>query len=221
MLAIMLITVLTAGFFVVNFYVLDKAVEVKTTEPYRTTLSGERVCLPPKDTSLPNTLECAIGLKTDMGKYYALDYNLMSQAMPEVQNGQRFTAAGLVTPIENLSADLWQRYEVAGIFSVTDSMVVEPPPVIIIKEEPIPPTTVVSTSTSTATTSEPIVTKCYVGGCSSQLCTSEPDIVSDCMYREEYACYQEASCEVQASGECGWTENEELLLCLSSFETAQ
>lgn len=55
--------------------------------------------------------------------------------------------------------------------------------------------------------------RCYVSGCSSQLCTSEPDMMSTCEYREEYACYQTATCEVQITGECGWTETEELKSC--------
>ncbi len=61
--------------------------------------------------------------------------------------------------------------------------------------------------------SETPAKRCYVGGCSSQLCTSEPDMASTCEYREEYACYQTATCEVQATGECGWTETEELKSC--------
>ncbi len=214
---VMLMLVLILGFFVVNSYVLDNRDEVKYTEPYRTTISGEQVCLPVKDTSGPVTLECAIGLKTDLGKYYALDFNLMSQTVPEIQNGQRFTASGVVTPIENLSSDHWQKYEVEGIFSVTDSVVVEP--VRVINEEPetilVPP----PIATSTATTSETVTAQCYVGGCSSQLCTSDPDMASDCMFREEYACYQDATCEVQATGECGWTETSTLTSCLASFDS--
>lgn len=57
--------------------------------------------------------------------------------------------------------------------------------------------------------------KCYVGGCSSQLCTDRPDAVSTCEYREEYACYQTARCERQASGQCGWTPSAELQACLA------
>lgn len=56
---------------------------------------------------------------------------------------------------------------------------------------------------------------CVVGGCSNQLCVdaSEGDVVSTCEYREEYACYQTASCERQASGQCGWTDTAELQQC--------
>lgn len=36
------------------------------------TVSGKTVCLPPKDTSNPTTLECAVGLLGDDGRYYGL-----------------------------------------------------------------------------------------------------------------------------------------------------
>jgi hypothetical protein len=57
---------------------------------------------------------------------------------------------------------------------------------------------------------------CRVGGCSGQLCVGpgEPDITT-CEWRDEYACYRTATCEVQAaSGRCGWTPTPELLACL-------
>ncbi len=58
--------------------------------------------------------------------------------------------------------------------------------------------------------------ECVIGGCSSQLCvdTSLGDIMSTCEYREEYACYQSATCERQSNGQCGWTETKELNECL-------
>lgn len=57
--------------------------------------------------------------------------------------------------------------------------------------------------------------ECFVSGCSGQLCSSEPGLISTCEWREEYACYQGARCERQESGMCGWTETNELLACLS------
>lgn len=67
---------------------------------------------------------------------------------------------------------------------------------------------------------EPIVTApagtCYTGGCSAQLCSDQPDMVSTCEFKEEYACYQSAVCERQESGQCGWTETSELRACLES-----
>jgi eight-cysteine-cluster-containing protein len=54
---------------------------------------------------------------------------------------------------------------------------------------------------------------CFVGGCSNQLCADEP-LASTCEWREEYACYRDATCERQADGACGWTPTPELLECL-------
>ncbi len=57
---------------------------------------------------------------------------------------------------------------------------------------------------------------CKVGGCSSHLCVEENDPgFSTCEWREEYACYQSATCERQASGNCGWTQTAELQSCLN------
>lgn len=57
--------------------------------------------------------------------------------------------------------------------------------------------------------------KCYVGGCSSQICSDQPDTPSTCEYREQYACYKTAVCERQKTGQCGWTDTAALRMCLS------
>ncbi len=59
-------------------------------------------------------------------------------------------------------------------------------------------------------------TPCYVGGCSNQLCSDQPDLVSTCEWREEYACFQNAACERQADGQCGFTQTAELTACLGT-----
>lgn len=64
----------------------------------------------------------------------------------------------------------------------------------------------------------PVQGKCYVGGCSAQLCTDKPDAVSTCEYRDEYACYQSAKCERQSNGQCRWTPTATLNACLSTKE---
>lgn len=91
-------------------------------EPYRATLTGEYVCLPHKDQSGPQTEECAYGLLTDTGEYYAIDFYLMSQSHSEFSTGDRFSATGVITPIERLSTNQWNKYPIKGIFSVTDSV---------------------------------------------------------------------------------------------------
>ncbi|MBX4198996.1 hypothetical protein KW800_01830 [Candidatus Parcubacteria bacterium] len=58
--------------------------------------------------------------------------------------------------------------------------------------------------------------KCYVGGCSSQICSDEPNAVSTCEYTAAYACYKTAKCERQSTGKCGWTPSTALNMCLKN-----
>ncbi len=60
--------------------------------------------------------------------------------------------------------------------------------------------------------------ECHRGGCSGQLCTDRDDVVTTCEWRPEYACYQQATCERQADGQCGFTQDEALTSCLASAE---
>ncbi len=58
---------------------------------------------------------------------------------------------------------------------------------------------------------------CEVSGCNSELCTNLGEgLSSACVALPEFACYVAAitECTVQTSGECGWTQTEELLVCL-------
>jgi hypothetical protein len=55
---------------------------------------------------------------------------------------------------------------------------------------------------------------CKRTGCSGQLCSDE-HVATTCEYRAEYACYRDAECARQASGECGWTATEDLARCLA------
>jgi len=58
--------------------------------------------------------------------------------------------------------------------------------------------------------------QCFVGGCSGQICSDQEGVISTCEWREEYACYSDAKCEVQADGNCGWTQTAELSACLGN-----
>lgn len=76
---------------------------------------------------------------------------------------------------------------------------------------------------ATPTTVEIIITKsvqplgaCYIGGCSSEICSDKDDVVSACMYKEEFACYKTATCERQQNGQCGWTQTPALATCIAN-----
>lgn len=55
--------------------------------------------------------------------------------------------------------------------------------------------------------------ECKPTGCSGEIC-SDKDEVSICIIRTEDGCYENAKCERQSNGECGWTQTEELKSCL-------
>jgi hypothetical protein len=120
-----LVLLLIAGFYAFNAYIYAEKQETAVVDRYRATLSGEVVCLPHADTDGPQTMECAIGLKTDTGEHYALDLNLMSEEHVPLNTGERIRANGMVTPVEMLSSDHWQKYAIEGIFSVTDSLEIQ------------------------------------------------------------------------------------------------
>ncbi|MEK7101286.1 MAG: hypothetical protein AAB921_04300, partial [Patescibacteria group bacterium] len=115
---------LVVGFFALNSYIYNEKQEGPIVEAYFGTLSGTQVCLPHKDTTGPQTLECAIGMKTDGGEYYALDLEAAANTSV-MEGGKRFTASGTITPIELLSSDQWQKYQVSGIFSVAGEVKTE------------------------------------------------------------------------------------------------
>lgn len=56
--------------------------------------------------------------------------------------------------------------------------------------------------------------RCFKTGCSSEVC-ADRDVVTTCIFRPEFACYQKATCARQANGECGFTQTPELTACLA------
>lgn len=78
------------------------------------TVEGEAVCLPHKDTSGPQTLECAFGIKLDDGTYYALrDTDQNYKNVSSLQTGERYRVTGTLKP-ENSD-----KYQSTGTLTVT------------------------------------------------------------------------------------------------------
>jgi hypothetical protein len=87
--------------------------------PQSITLSGTYVCLPHIDANGPQTEECAFGLKTDTGDYYAVNFGQSADAMRQFQHGAHITADGFVVIKEALNTDQWAKYNMKGIFTIT------------------------------------------------------------------------------------------------------
>lgn len=119
--SVLVAALLVAGFYAFNSYIYhEKQGDPADVRSYRASLEGEVGCLPHAGDGA-HTMECAFGLKTDAGEWYALDFNLLETEFRRPDTGVRFSANGLVTPVEMLGADRWRRYDIEGIFSVTDS----------------------------------------------------------------------------------------------------
>lgn len=105
----------------------DSAVDVITDEstqpssiPTTARFTGEYVCLPHTDTSGPQTMECAFGLKLEDGSYVALDFNRFPPEEVNFSTGSILTLNGDFVPVEALSSDHWQKYPIQGIVSVSE-----------------------------------------------------------------------------------------------------
>ncbi len=97
-----------------------KEAEELDPTPQNVTLSGTYVCLPHLDESGPQTDECAFGLKTDDGVYYAVNFGASGSAMEQFMSGEHITANGFVVIKEALSSDHWAKYNMKGIFTITE-----------------------------------------------------------------------------------------------------
>lgn len=87
--------------------------------PYTVVLSGTYVCLPHLDTTGSQTEECAFGLKTDDGDYYAVNFGAATERIGQFQNSAHITAEGFVVIKEALSSDQWAKYNMKGVFTIT------------------------------------------------------------------------------------------------------
>jgi len=122
---IIFVIALVGIFYFLNNFIYTEKQAGGLIEPYEASLSGEYVCLPHKDETGPRTDECAFGLKTDTDEYYAVDFSQIPEVGIPFIAGDRLSASGLVTPIERLSFNQWERYRIDGVFSITDFLQVE------------------------------------------------------------------------------------------------
>ncbi|MES2623557.1 MAG: hypothetical protein V4576_04105 [Patescibacteria group bacterium] len=92
-----------------------------TTQIY---LEGKYVCLPHRDGTVTSSTTCEAGLKTEGGVYYGLDTHLVDEAvLKKLVVGKSITANGVLSPEKVLNEDhLMKKYDIHGIFSVTDSL---------------------------------------------------------------------------------------------------
>ncbi|MEK9180505.1 MAG: Gmad2 immunoglobulin-like domain-containing protein [Patescibacteria group bacterium] len=63
---------------------------------------------------------------------------------------------------------------------------------------------------------------CRPTGCSGEICADkDTPQFSICLWRPEYICYRDATCERQADGACGWTQTPELVSCVEKARAGE
>lgn len=82
------------------------------------------------------------------------------------------------------------------------------------RETPQMPETTNPITSSTESTTTTEATRCFVSGCSREICSENPSVISPCIYKPEFVCYKSAKCESQLNGKCGWTQTAELRACI-------
>lgn len=90
--------------------------------PQIVTVRGTYSCLPHRDTTGPQTMECAFGLKKDHSNiYYGLDMNLVQSTLQtSLLTGTHMSVTGTLVPVEQLSGTFGLQYGVDGIIRVTN-----------------------------------------------------------------------------------------------------
>lgn len=118
-LVVLIVILLTLGGLVVwNSPTTPSAPITETPISAVKTVNGVFTCLPHRDTSGPQTMECAFGLRSEDGSHYALDWGDSATSAFDLPMDRKFSVTGLFVPIEALSTDYWQRYAVRGIIKV-------------------------------------------------------------------------------------------------------
>lgn len=124
---VVVVGIVAAYFFYMNNFAKSSEQLLDPT-PQNATLSGTYTCLPHADTTGPQTEECAFGIHTDEGDYYAVNFGESAEAMQQFQSGAHIKAEGFIVIKEALSSDQWQKYNMKGVFTVTKMLETTPAP---------------------------------------------------------------------------------------------
>jgi hypothetical protein len=87
----------------------------------KTVFTGEYECMPHKDAGGPVTLECGFGIKLTDGTHYAIDTSeIKSGKIIDIPTGAKIKITGLMVPIQAISSNQWQKYDIKGIIRASE-----------------------------------------------------------------------------------------------------
>jgi hypothetical protein len=99
----------------------QEAVQTTPDAPANTmvTLSGTYVCLPFLPT-VTKTADCAFGIRTDTGEYYAVNFGASAGSMADFRDGAHITARGMIILRADLRPDSWTSFDIQGLFTIME-----------------------------------------------------------------------------------------------------
>lgn len=103
----------------IQFIEVDRATSTvgdPNAVPEEATLRGVYECLPLKSGGAAGA--CSPGIRADNGNHYALDLGTVQSDLVATRKGTRIQVVGPLVPIEQISTDIWQKYNVKGIMKV-------------------------------------------------------------------------------------------------------
>lgn len=100
----------------------SSVIEIPDALPHNVTLSGTYTCLPLLDKTIPQPTDCVFGLKTDEGVYYMVNFGQSVEGVEEFQKRAHIVADGFYMYKESLNTDQWQKYNMKGIFTITNKI---------------------------------------------------------------------------------------------------
>ncbi|HJP81128.1 MAG TPA: hypothetical protein VJ841_01885 [Candidatus Saccharimonadales bacterium] len=109
---ILLIAAASLAIYLTGAY--KKLTESQNQTPVTPTVSysGKIVCLPPKDSNGPHTLECALGLQTDANTYYGLSGATGSDLADASGSDKKVKVTG---ELQEIGSD---KYKMSGVITV-------------------------------------------------------------------------------------------------------
>ncbi len=83
------------------------------------TLSGTYTCLPLLNATLPSN-DCAFGIKTDTGEYYAINFGASAGSMADFKAQVHITAKGMLIERAQLHPNSWEKFDMKGLFTIME-----------------------------------------------------------------------------------------------------
>ena len=91
---------------------------VNETVDNMSTITGNFSCLPKKDGTPTDEENCAIGIRSSDGSYYALDISRIQDANTDLRADETIAATGFVLPAEAVVGTEWEQFAVSGLIKV-------------------------------------------------------------------------------------------------------